>query len=196
MSWRGKEKSNPGRTFQAPPGFRDSEAPALNAGEVVASTYQVRQPVARTENGQVFEAWDMLMERPVAIKVAWRDPGTTPLIHEARRCAAVRDEIAADVHLVGNHRGVEYVVAERLVGRPLHELLAAYVATGALMPPGEVLDVLRRTARGMVAAHAAGMRVVAVPSEITRHTDLSAADRTVAAIADVDIALLARVLRR
>ena len=55
---------------------------------------------------------------------------------------------------------------------------------------------LEDSAPGIAAAHAAGMRVVAVPSEITRHTDLSAADRTVAAIADVDIALLARVLRR
>ena len=49
---------------------------------------------ARTDTGVVFEARDMLMDRLVAIKLAWRDPGTPSLILEARRCAAVRTGLA------------------------------------------------------------------------------------------------------
>lgn len=41
---------------------------------------------------------------------------------------------------------------------------------------------------GVAAALAAGMRVVAVPSEITRHTDLSGAHRSVASLADLTLA--------
>ena len=47
---------------------------------------------------------------------------------------------------------------------------------------------------GVTAALAAGLAVVAVPSEITRHTDLSAAHVSVASIADLTLARLAELL--
>ncbi len=43
---------------------------------------------------------------------------------------------------------------------------------------------------GIAAARAAGLRVVAVPSEITAHSDLSAADRSVASLEALDVATL------
>jgi len=73
----------------APPGFRDSQQRPLAPGEVVASTYAIRDEITRTDDGIVFEARDMMLDRPVAFKLAWRDPGTPSLIAEARRCAAV-----------------------------------------------------------------------------------------------------------
>ena len=50
------------------------------------------------------------------------------------------------------------------------------------------------SAPGIAAALGAGLSVVAVPSEITRHTDLSAADATVGSLEDLDLALLRDVL--
>ena len=47
------------------------------------------------------------------------------------------------------------------------------------------------SAPGIAAARAAGLAVLAIPSEITRHTDLSAATATVAALTEVDLRLLA-----
>ena len=38
-------------SYLAPPGFRDSSNPALNHGEVVASTYAVRYEISRTDTG-------------------------------------------------------------------------------------------------------------------------------------------------
>src|SRR5882672_9829879 len=108
--------------FQVTPGFRDSGTRALSHGEVVASTYAIRDEIARTDTGIVFEARDMMLERLVALKLAWRDPGMPSLILEARRCAAVRDPCAVSIHGMGNHQGIEYVIGERVVGPLLAEL--------------------------------------------------------------------------
>ncbi|MGE0867012.1 MAG: hypothetical protein AB7P03_00515 [Kofleriaceae bacterium] len=115
-------------SFSAPPGFRDSAKPALAASEVVASTYAIRDEIARTETGMVFEARDMMLDRPVVLKLAWRDPGAPSLIVEARRCAQVRDTCAVAIFGMGHHNGVEFVVGERVTGRLLSEVLAPTLA--------------------------------------------------------------------
>src|ERR1041384_4858677 len=111
-------------SFQAPPGFRDSASRALNHGEVVASTYAIREEIARTDTGAVYEARDMMIDRLVALKLAWRDPGLPSLILEARRCASVRDPCAVAIYGMGNHQGTEFVVGERVAGRLLADLVA------------------------------------------------------------------------
>src|ERR1041384_5592146 len=111
-------------SFQAPPGFRDSTTRALNQGDVVASMYTVRSEVARSDTGVVFEARDMMLDRLVALKLAWRAPVLPSLILEARRCSAVRDPCAVAIYGMGNHQGIEYVVGERATGRMLSEVIA------------------------------------------------------------------------
>lgn len=140
-------------SFQAPPGFRDSPTRALNHGDVVASTYTIRGEVARTETGVVYEARDMMIDRLVALKLAWRDPGTPSLILEARRCAAVRDPCAVAIHGMGNHQGIEYVVGERVLGRLLAQQLVQPVAAS------EHLARFRRLAAAVARAHEAGIAV-------------------------------------
>src|SRR3954467_10911585 len=143
-------------SFQAPPGFRDSPIGALNQGDVVASTYTIRGEVARTDTGLVYEARDMMIDRPVALKRAWRDPGMPSLILEARRCAAVRDPCAVAIHGMGNHQGIEYVVGERVSGR----LLAHAMAQPSV--PSEHLAKLRQLAAAIARAHESGVAVGAV----------------------------------
>lgn len=140
-------------SFQAPPGFRDSLIRALNQGDVVASTYAIRDEVARTDTGIVFEARDMMLDRLVALKLAWRDPGMPPLILEARRCAAVRDPCSVAIHGMGNHQGIEYVVGERVIGRLLGDVLAR--------PPSaaEHLTKFRTLVAAVARAHEAGIAV-------------------------------------
>ncbi|HEX3766389.1 MAG TPA: hypothetical protein VHW23_47175 [Kofleriaceae bacterium] len=140
-------------SFQAPPGFRDSPTSALNQGDVVASMYTIRGEVARTDTGVVYEARDMMIDRPVALKLAWRDPGAPSLILEARRCAAVRDPCAVAIHGMGNHQGIEYVVGERVTGR-----LLAHVVTQPL-PPTEYLAKLRQLTAAAGRAHEAGIAI-------------------------------------
>lgn len=139
--------------IQVPPGFRDSPSRALNPGDVVASMYAVRAEVARTETGVVYEARDMLLDRLVAIKLAWRDPGMPSLVPEARRCAQVRDPCAVAIHGVGNHQGIEYVVAERVVGVLLHDQLLQR------LPADVYLTRLRALIAAVARAHEHGVAV-------------------------------------
>jgi CheY-like chemotaxis protein len=140
-------------TFQAPPGFRDSPTRPLNQGEVVASTYAIRDEIARTDTGIVFEARDMMLDRPVALKLAWRDPGMPSLILEARRCASVSDPCAVAIYGMGNHHSVEYVVGERVNGTLLRDLVREWLA------PEIYLARLRTVFAAVARAHEAGIAI-------------------------------------
>src|SRR5688572_33072879 len=97
--------------------------PALGLHEVVGSTYEIRHEIARTDTGLVYEARDLHLDRPVAVKVAWGDPDNSPLMAEARRCSLVHDPCAVAIYGMGMYDGAEYVAAERVTGRMLHDFL-------------------------------------------------------------------------
>ena len=139
--------------FLPPPGFRDAAKPALTNGEVVASTYQIRDEIARTDSGVVFEARDMMIDRLVALKLAWRDPGMPSLLLEARRCAAVRDPAAVAIHGMGMHNGVEYAVGERVVGQLLRDVI------GTQLNADQYLTRLRVLVHAVSRAHEAGIAI-------------------------------------
>ncbi|MBV8761135.1 MAG: hypothetical protein JO257_27815 [Deltaproteobacteria bacterium] len=146
-------------SFSPPAGFRDSVHRPLAEGEVIASTYQVRDEIARTDDGAVFDARDMLLDRAVALKLAWRDAGNPSLIAEARRCAAVRDPCAVQVHGMGTHNGLEFAVAERVVGRLLKGELGKPLTTDVY------LDRLRTLVAAVARAHEAGIAVGVISGE-------------------------------
>jgi CheY-like chemotaxis protein len=139
--------------LMVPPGFRDSPTRVLNPGEVVASAYTIRCELARTETGIVYEAHDMLVDRLVALKLAWRDPGMPSLVIEARRCAQVRDPCAVAIHCIGNYQSIEYVVAERVTGTMLRDLLQIS------LPTQEYLTKLRALIAAVARAHEHGVAV-------------------------------------
>ncbi|MDX2092310.1 MAG: serine/threonine-protein kinase [Kofleriaceae bacterium] len=135
------------------PGYRDSSSPALNRGDLIAGVYAIRDQLTRTETGVVFEARDMLLDRLVAVKLAWRDAGNPSMILEARRCAAVSDPCAVAIYGMGHHDGVEYVVGERVSGTLLSDLLARP------LPPARYLALLRTVFAAVARAHEAGIAV-------------------------------------
>jgi len=55
---------------------------------------------------------------------------------------------------------------------------------------------LEDSAHGVAAAHAAGMRAIAIPNSVSRHQDLSAADARVAHFGDVTLDLLRELVAR
>jgi CheY-like chemotaxis protein len=143
-------------SFSLPTGYRQSSGPALAPGEVVASAYAIGAEVARTEDGAVFEARDMLLDRPVALKFAWRDDGNRSLVPEAKRCAAVHAPCAVQIHAIGAHKGIELVVAERVHGHLLADEL------DRPMPPELYLARLRALVAAVAHAHDAGIAVGAI----------------------------------
>ncbi len=152
-------------SFAAPPGFRDSPTPPLTSGEVVASTYTIRDEIARTDTGLLLEARDMIMDRLVAFKLAWRDPGTPSLLLEARRCAAVRDPCAVAIHAMGHHHGAEYVVGERITGALLRDRVREPVSREAY------LHDLRTLVAAVARAHEAGIAVGDISGSTVLVTD-------------------------
>jgi serine/threonine protein kinase len=121
--------------------------------ELVASTYRILGEIARTETGIVYEAHDALLDRLVALKLASRDAGTPSLITEARRCAAVRDACAVQVHGMGTHDGAEYAVAERVTGRLLRDELER------ALPAELLLARWRKLIAAVARAHEAGISI-------------------------------------
>jgi len=140
-------------SFVPPPGFRDNPQAPLAPGEVITSTYSILRELVRDETGIVFEARDMLMDRLVAFKLAWRDPGTPPLLAEARRCAVVRDPCSVAIYCMGAHNGVEYVVSERVTGRLLRDVIASPSS------PEDYLTRYRRIVAAVARAHACGVAI-------------------------------------
>lgn len=67
---------------------------------------------------------------------------------------------------------------------------AFLAAAAALGLPPEQCVVIEDAERGVVAAHRAGARCVAVPNEFTRILDFSLADRVVGSLDDVTVALV------
>lgn len=78
------------------------------------------------------------------------------------------------------------------VGKPAPDVYLLACADLGVDPSDAV--ALEDAAPGIAAARAAGVLVVAVPSTITRHTDLSAADHAVASLADLGVDDLAALL--
>ena len=145
--------TNPGR-FQVPTGFRDSPLPVWQVGEVVASQFQIREELTRSETGQSFVAWDMLLDRAVGLKVAWRDVGLSALMPEATWCLKVGSPAAVEIYAVGTHIHLQYVVSEFVTG----SLLRTRMADGGL-PKLALLTRMRDIAGAVAASHDAGIAV-------------------------------------
>jgi len=137
------------------PGYRDSPTTAVKHGDVVAAMYVVRDEIARTDTGVVFEARDMMLDRLVALKLAWRDPDVPSMILEARRCALVKDPSSVSIYAMGRYDGIEFVVGERVHGTILREYLEA-------SPPLAVesyLSKLRTVYAAVTRAHDCGIAI-------------------------------------
>ncbi len=105
-----------------PAGFRGSGEPLFGIGDVVSSSYRVRQLLAADDAAQVLEAWDMVLERSVVLRAAWRGAQQSPLLGEAR--AAIIHPCAARVFSLGNYKSIDYLVGERIVGETMRERIA------------------------------------------------------------------------
>jgi serine/threonine-protein kinase len=126
-------------------------------GELLDGVYEVMQLLGRGGMGQVFEAHDHLLNRRVAIKAAWPNPLAPPLRNEARALAAFRHPSLLSVHTLGEHRGVDYLVMERVYGVSLADHIQARVSQRELFTPAEVIQLLRPVAEGLSVVHRAGL---------------------------------------
>ncbi|MDC3960048.1 serine/threonine-protein kinase [Polyangium jinanense] len=131
----------------------------LSPGTVVADKFALQRVIASGGMGTVFEAWDTLIERKVALKLMHPHYATDPSMvarfrREAQAAARVQHPNIVNVLEVGRRRdGAFYLVQELLVGQTLREHLDA---RGPL-EPDEALAILVPVMSGIAAAHASGI---------------------------------------
>lgn len=107
--------------------------------------------------GVVYAAYDDTLDRKVALKVlrpeiTERGLGAKRLLREARAMARLSDPHIVVVHEVGEHDGQVFVTMEFIRGQNAAEWLSDRERSTT-----EILEVYRQAARGLVAAHEAGL---------------------------------------
>ncbi len=127
--------------------------------DVIGNRYRLEGRIAAGGMGEVWRAVDLVLDRPVAVKVlpvGYADyPETLARFRaEARHAAALSHPHIAQVYDYGDARADRpaFLVMELVSGPPL----SAVLARGPLDPVC-VLDVIAQAAAGLHAAHAAGL---------------------------------------
>jgi len=128
------------------------------AGLILGGRYRLRGRLAVGGMGEVWVAHDDSLARDVAVKVLREefagDPGFLDRFRtEARNCAQLSHPNIAQLFDYGEQQGSSFLVMELIHGEPLSELLARE----PILPLYRLLPILAQTARGLHAAHAAGV---------------------------------------
>ena len=125
----------------------------LEPGRILGR-YRIRDRLGKGGFGMVFEAWDLWLERTVALKVL--NPGqkadVDTLLREARASAALSHPNICTVYEVDREDGLPVIAMEYLRGRTLDQL----VGLGPLQA-AEVRAVALQMAEGLAASHGEGV---------------------------------------
>ena len=131
-------------------------------GRMLGNRYELLLPLASGGMGRVWRARDVLLERPVAVKVLRQELTGDATFRarfraEAQHTAALHHPNVASVFDYGevevDGECLAYLVMELVEGEALSTLLERE----GRLDPARTLDVLRQTAAALAAAHAAGL---------------------------------------
>ncbi|HVK69208.1 MAG TPA: protein kinase [Polyangium sp.] len=135
------------------------EKATFKPGMQIAGKFTLQRLIAAGSMGTVFEAWDMFVERRVAIKLMHpnydRDPGMIARFRrEAQTTAAIQHPNVVTIHEVGQRRdGTFYMVQELLEGESLRE----YLAPRGRLTEHEAMTIMVPIMGALIAAHRRGI---------------------------------------
>jgi serine/threonine protein kinase/ABC-type branched-subunit amino acid transport system substrate-binding protein len=132
--------------------------PPRGSGEVGwLATYRVIRLLGKGGMGQVFEAMDTELERPVALKIMSEQGGDESarqrFLREARATAALRNDHIVTIYRVGQEGNLPYLAMELLHGEPLDKRLLRE----PMLSTPEIIRIGREIAEGLAAAHERGL---------------------------------------
>ena len=126
---------------------------------VLADRYRLDDRIAAGGMGQVWRATDLVLGRPVAVKLLRAEYAQHPetlarFRAEARHAGSLSHPNIARIYDYGEADAAQppFLVMELVDGPPLTQLLAS-----GPMEPARVMDVVAQAADGLGAAHAAGL---------------------------------------
>lgn len=127
-------------------------------GLVIGGRYELTARIAVGGMGEVWKSMDSVLGREVAVKVLKPEYSSdntflTRFRNEARHAAALSHPNIAGVYDYSDSGGLAYLVMELVPGEPLNQIIARMGA----VPVPEAMSVLAQAARGLGAAHAAGV---------------------------------------
>jgi len=137
----------------------EAEQAPFKPGMQIAGKFTLQRLIAAGSMGTVFEAWDMFVERRVAIKLMHptydRDPGMIARFRrEAQTTASIHHPNVVTIHEVGQRRdGTFYMVQELLEGESLRE----YLAPRGRLTEHEVMTIMVPIMGALIAAHRRGI---------------------------------------
>ncbi len=126
-------------------------------GELVDGVYEVRTLLGEGGMAQVYEANDRILDRLVAVKAARPNPAVPPLLEEARALARFQHPSLVTVHTAGEHRGVEFLVMERVYGVSLAEHIRHRREQGVRFEVDEAMRLVAPLAEALGVVHCAGV---------------------------------------
>ena len=116
--------------------------------------YQIEQPLGAGGMGVVYLARDLELDRHVAIKLLRGEDEAAHdrLVRESQALARLKHPNVVTAHEVGRHDGASFLVMEHVEGGNVRDWLAERPRSTE-----EIVDVYLQAARGLAAAHAAGI---------------------------------------
>ncbi len=125
---------------------------ALRVGTVLGS-YRIRAKLGSGTFGTVFSAWDLRLERTVALKVLKRTSAESheAILIESRAAARLNHPNVCTVYAVEETDGLPMIVMEYVDGRLLSDMI------GEGLDRRRAVGLAAQIAAGLAAAHAAGI---------------------------------------
>lgn len=122
----------------------------------LGSDYRVGTVVGRGASSRVWDAYDVPLDRKVAVKVLLPEAGVAAgrrFRREAQLIARVRHPHVMPIYHVREHDGLSYFLMPLVKGETLRDLLSRE----GRLPFDEVVRILDQAAAGLQAAHEAGI---------------------------------------
>lgn len=136
------------------PAFAETRMPAADEPKQIGR-YRIVRVLGQGGMGKVYEAYDVKLERVVALKVMLADVvamagAQDRFLREARTMAKVRNDHIVTVYEADEANATPYLAMEFLHGQSL----ASWIGRGERPRIADVLRIGRETATGLAAAHA------------------------------------------
>jgi len=128
------------------------------SGAIIDDRYEIVRTIGGGETGAVYEARQIRLDRPVAVKMLRRECASRTgvaarFLGHAQAVSRIRHPNVVDIVDFGDHEGIPYYVMEYLEGLDLEEL----VETSGPLPWTRVRGILKQTALALEAAHLQGV---------------------------------------